>query len=79
MLTHDNFGINHPSPNFLVLLRKRDFNIFLLLRILVSADIEIKNYIIKTIFLSPEGPKARSSKTGINSRILILIFVVNCL
>ena len=39
----------------------------------------MKNYKIKTSFVSPEGSKARVYKTGINFRIFILIFVENCL
>ena len=38
----------------------------------------MKNYKIKTSFVSLEGPKARANKTGINFRIFILIFVENC-
>ena len=45
----------------------------------LSEDIKMKNYRIKTSFVSPEGPKTRANKTGINFMIFILIFVVNCL
>ena len=34
---------------------------------------------LKPVFVSPEEPKARAYKTGINFRIFILIFVENCL
>ncbi len=37
----------------------------------------MKNYKIKTSFVSPEWPKAQAYKTGINSIILILIFEEN--
>ncbi len=39
----------------------------------------MKNFKIKTSFVSREGPKARADKTGINFMIFILIFVENCL
>ena len=42
-------------------------------------SVEMKNYKIKTNFVSSEGPKARANKTGINFMILIFIFVENCL
>ena len=32
----------------------------------------MKNYMIKTSFVSPKGPKARANQTGVN--FLILIF-----
>ena len=35
----------------------------------LSADIKMKNYMIKTRFVSPEGPKAWSNKAGINFMI----------
>ena len=38
-----------------------------------SVDIEMKNHKIKTSFLSHEGPKAWSNKTGINFIIFINI------
>ena len=38
-----------------------------------------EKYNIKTSFVSPDGPKARSNKTGIRFMIFILIFVENCL
>ena len=43
------------------------------------ADIKMKKIKIKTSFFSPEGPKARAKKTGIDFMIFILIFVVICL
>ena len=39
----------------------------------------MKNYTIKTSFVSPEGSKARVDKTGFNFMICVLIFVGNCL
>ena len=39
----------------------------------------MKDNKIKTSFVSSEGLKARTDKTGINSMIFILIFVKNCL
>ncbi len=45
----------------------------------LSTDIKMKNYKIKTIFVSPEGPEARANKTGINFMIFISIFVDNSL
>ena len=36
------------------------------------ADFKMKNYNIKTSFGSPEGPKVRANKTGLNVRILFL-------
>ena len=38
----------------------------------------MKNYKINSIFVGPEGPKGRSSKTGIDFIIFILLFVDNC-
>ena len=38
----------------------------------------MKNNKIKTSFVSPEGPKARATQTGINFMIIILMFVENC-
>ena len=43
----------------------------------LSADIKMKNQKIKTSFLSPEGTKARSNKTGNNIMIFILLVVEN--
>ena len=37
----------------------------------------MKNFKIKTSFVSTEGPKAQDNKTGINLMIFILIFVDN--
>ena len=31
----------------------------------LSADIQMKNYVIETSFVSPEVPKTRDNKTGI--------------
>ncbi len=45
----------------------------------LSADIKMKNFKIKTSFLSLEGLKAQAKKTGINFMIFILIFAENCL
>ena len=39
----------------------------------------MKNYKIKNSFVGPEGPKVRTSKTGINFMIHILISIENCL
>ncbi len=39
----------------------------------------MKNFKIKTSFVSREGPKARADKTGINFMIFVLIFVENSL
>ncbi len=44
-----------------------------------SADIKVKNYKIKTSFVSSEGPKVWAIKTCFNSMIFILIFVENCM
>ena len=43
------------------------------------AEIQIKDYKIKTSFVRPEGLKAWNNKTIIDFMILILIFVENCL
>ena len=37
----------------------------------------MKNYKIKTSFVSPKGPIFRANKTGINFEIFILIFLGN--
>ena len=42
-----------------------------------STDIKIIKYKINPSFDSPEEPKARANKTGINIMIFILIFVEN--
>ena len=39
----------------------------------------MKNYKMKTAFISAKGVKVRSNKTGIDFMIFILIFVENCL
>ena len=39
----------------------------------LSADIEMKNYNIKTSIVSPEGPKVRFNKTGINLMIFSIV------
>ena len=43
-----------------------------------SAVIEMKNYNIKTCFVSLKGPKAGVNKTSIDSIIFMLIFGENC-
>ncbi len=45
----------------------------------LSADIEMKNYMIKPSFVSYDGLTAWDNKTGISLVIFILIFVENCL
>ena len=39
----------------------------------------MKNYKIKTIFVSLEGQNALANQTDVNFIVLILIFVENCL
>ena len=45
----------------------------------LSAGIIRKKDKIKTIFVSPEVPKDKANKTGIDIMIFILIFMENCL
>ena len=45
----------------------------------LSADNEIKNYLIKPSFVSPEGLMAKAKNTNIIFMIFISIFVKNCL
>ena len=45
----------------------------------LTADIKMKNYMIKTSFASPDWSKARANKIGINFMISIIIFVRDCL
>ena len=45
----------------------------------LSEDSKIKNYRIKTSFVSPERPKELANKTGSDFMIFIFRFVENCL
>ena len=45
----------------------------------LSAYNKIRNYGIKTSFVSPEGLKARANKIGINFMVFIVTFLENCM